>query len=157
MASHPHARAVEIVPMRLGDLDQVMEIERTSFPNPWSRQIFIEELEREWAHLEVVKERSARGQRVVAFCNYWLVRDEVHLLNIAADPNTRRRGHAARLLCHIIVSARRRACRFVTLEVRKSNRGAIKLYRSFGFRAVGIRQCYYAEDGEDAIVMLLDL
>ena len=157
MASNPRTRATEIVPMRLADLDQVMEIERLSFPNPWSRQIFIEELEREWAHLEVVKERSGRGQRVVAFCNYWLVRDEVHLLNIAADPTARRQGHAARLLAHIVIGARRRSCRFVTLEVRKSNRGAIKLYRSFGFRAVGVRHSYYVEDGEDAIVMLLDL
>jgi ribosomal-protein-alanine N-acetyltransferase len=152
MASHPRWRA-EIAPMRLADLDQVMEIERLCFPNPWSRQVFIEELEREWAHLEVVRE----GPRVFAFANYWLVRDEVHILNVAVDPTARRRGHAARLLAHIIVSSRRRACRFVTLEVRKSNRGALKLYRSFGFRAVGIRRNYYVEDGEDAIVMLLDL
>jgi ribosomal-protein-alanine N-acetyltransferase len=157
VASNPRQRATEIAPMRLSDLEQVMEIERLSFPNPWSRQIFIEELEREWAHLEVVRERTPRGARVVAFCNYWLVRDEVHLLNIAADPGARRQGHAARLLAHVIVSSRRRACRFVTLEVRRSNRGAIKLYRSFGFRAVGVRHAYYVEDGEDAIVMLLDL
>ncbi len=143
--------------MRLADLDQVMEIERLSFPNPWSRQIFIEELEREWAHLEVMRERTARGSRVVAFCNYWLVRDEVHLLNIAASPEARRRGHAARLLAHIVVTARKLRCRFITLEVRRSNLGAIKLYRSFGFRAVGLRRAYYAEDGEDAVVMLLDL
>lgn len=152
MATHPRQR-LEITPMRLADLDQVMEIERVCFPNPWSRQVFIEELEREWAHLEVVRE----GPRVVAFCNYWLVRDEVHILNVAVDPTARRRGHAARLLAHIVVSARRRACRFVTLEVRKSNRGALKLYRSFGFRAIGVRANYYVEDGEDAIVMLLDL
>lgn len=143
--------------MRSADLDEVMDIERRSFPNPWSRQIFIEELEREWAHLEVVREVSPRGERVVAFCNYWLVRDEVHLLNIASRPETRRSGHAAQLLAHIIVLGRRGKCRFITLEVRRSNAGAVKLYRSFGFRPVGIRRAYYVEDGEDAIVMLLDL
>ena len=157
MATNPAALRHEIVPMRLADLDEVLEIERGSFPNPWSRQVFLEELEREWAHLEVVRERDAHGSRVVAFCNYWLVRDEIHLLNIASDPRERRQGHAARLLAHIVVIARRLKCRFITLEVRRSNRGAIKLYRCFGFRPVGIRRAYYVEDGEDAVVMLLDL
>jgi len=139
--------------MRASDLDDVMEIERLAFKNPWSRQIFIEELERAWAHLDVARD----GARVSAFCNYWVVRDEVHLLNIAVHPTARRRGHAARLLAHIIDFGRRQRCRYITLEVRRSNRGAVKLYRSFGFRPVGIRAHYYVEDGEDAIVMLLDL
>jgi ribosomal-protein-alanine N-acetyltransferase len=152
MARQP-ARRSEIGRMRASDLDAVMEIERLGFKNPWSRQIFIEELERSWAALEVVRD----GARVVAFCNYWLVRDEVHLLNIAVHPDARHQGHAARLLAHIIDYGRCHSCRYITLEVRRSNRGAVKLYRSFGFRPIGLRPHYYAEDGEDAIVMLLDL
>jgi len=153
MARQPSGRRTEIGPMCASDLDEVMEIERLAFRNPWSRQIFIEELERTWAHLEVARD----GARVAAFCNYWLVRDEVHLLNIAVHPDARHRGHAARLMAHIIDFGRRHRCRYITLEVRRSNRGAVKLYRSFGFRPVGIRAHYYVEDGEDAIVMLLDL
>jgi [ribosomal protein S18]-alanine N-acetyltransferase len=153
MARSTRARRYEMTPMRAADLDEVMEIERLSFPNPWGRQIFIEELEREWAHLRVVRDEG----KVVAFCNYWVVRDEVHLLNVAVHPDHRGKAHAARLLADLIDSAKRRRCRYVTLEVRRSNRGAVKLYRSFGFRPVGIRAHYYAEDGEDAIVMLLDL
>jgi len=65
--------------------------------------------------------------------------------------------HASRLLAHIIETGRVRKCRFVTLEVRRSNAAAARLYRRFGFRAVGVRPNYYAEDQEDAIVMLLDL
>lgn len=141
--------------MRAADLDEVMEIERLSFKSPWSRQIFIEELERPWAYLQVV--RVGPPFRVVGFCNFWLVRDEVHLLNIAIHPDERHFGHAARLIAHIVDFARRHECRYVTLEVRRSNRGAVKLYRSFGFRSVGIRPHYYVEDGEDAIVMLLDV
>lgn len=144
--------------MRLSDLDDVMEIERLSFRAPWSRQIFIEELDRDWAYVDVVRERLGPGKsQVRAFSNYWLVRDEVHILNIASHPGERRKGHASRLLQHIIEFARRHACRYITLEVRRSNHGAIKLYRSFGFRAVGIRPNYYVEDHEDAIVMLLEL
>src|SRR5688572_32877346 len=102
MAQNPKNRRVEICPMRLGDLDEVMEIERLSFRAPWSRQVFIEELERDWAHVDVIRERQARGGRVVGFCNYWLVRDEVHILNVAIHPDERRKGHGERLLVHVI-------------------------------------------------------
>ena len=144
-----------IEPMKAADLDAVMEIERVSFRSPWSRQVFLEELEREWAHVDVLRER-ARGV-VLAFVNYWLVRDEVHVLNVATDPARRREGHAARLIEHVVAFAHRHRCRYLTLEVRRSNQPAIRLYRKYGFRPVGIRPNYYVEDNEDAIVMLLDL
>jgi ribosomal-protein-alanine N-acetyltransferase len=118
-------------------------------------RLLLEEMGREWAHVDVVRDRV--GLNVVAFSNYWVVADEVHLLNLATHPEARRAGHASRLLAHIIEVGRTRSCRFVTLEVRRSNAAATRLYRRFGFRAVGIRPNYYAEDQEDAIVMLLDL
>ncbi len=151
-------RKVEVSPMQRADLEEVIEIERHAFRSPWSRQIFQEELDREWAYLEVLRERQRDGQsRVVAFCNYWLVRDEVHLLNIATHPDHRRHGHARALMAHVVNFARRHRCRYVTLEVRRSNQGAIDLYGEFDFQAVGIRPKYYVEDQEDAVVMLLEL
>jgi ribosomal-protein-alanine N-acetyltransferase len=144
-----------IEPMKLSDLDAVMEIERVSFRSPWSRQVFLEEMSRDWAHVDVV--RDAASRLVVAFGNYWLVADEVHVLNLATLPQARRAGHASRMLAHMIDFARRELCRYVTLEVRRSNAAALRLYRRFAFRAVGVRPNYYAEDQEDAIVMLLDL
>ena len=144
--------------MQRADLEQVLEIELHAFRSPWSRQIFLEELDREWAYLEVLRERQRDGvSRVVAFCNYWLVRDEVHLLNIATHPDHRRHGHARALMGHVVDFASRHRCRYVTLEARRSNQGALDLYREFGFEAVGIRPKYYAEDQEDAVVMLLEL
>jgi ribosomal-protein-alanine N-acetyltransferase len=155
MAVSKAPQAFLIEPMRRGDLDAVVEIERVSFRSPWSGQVFLEELARDWAHVDVV--RDAAGGEVVAFGNYWLVADEVHLLNVATDPRSRRSGHASRMLAHIIDFGRRHDCRLVTLEVRRSNAAALRLYRRFAFRAVGVRPNYYAEDQEDAIVMLLDL
>jgi ribosomal-protein-alanine N-acetyltransferase len=163
--------------MELTDLDDMMEIERLSFRAPWSRQVFVEELDREWAYVEVICERAPQprarrgkttnellearassGRRaVLGFINYWLVRDEVHILNLAIHPDQRRRGHASRLLAHVIDFARREVCRYITLEVRRSNHGAIHVYRKYGFRPVGVRPNYYVEDNEDAIVMLLEL
>ncbi|MDB4983818.1 MAG: ribosomal-protein-alanine acetyltransferase [Myxococcales bacterium] len=144
-----------IEPMQAADLDAVMEIERLSFRSPWSRQVFVEELGRDFAHVDLVRD-SATGE-VVAFGNYWLVADELHILNVSTHPRARRAGHATRLLAHMIDFARREICRCLTLEVRRSNVAAQRLYRRFAFRAIGVRPHYYAEDQEDAIVMLLDL
>ena len=155
MAVNKLPQAFDIEPMRLADVDEVMAIEKSSFRSPMTAQLLLEEMGREWAHIDIVRDRALRS--VLAFTNYWVVADEVHLLNLATHPEARRAGHASRLLAHIIEVGRDRRCRFVTLEVRRSNAAASRLYRRFGFRAVGIRPNYYAEDQEDAIVMLLDL
>ena len=155
MAVNKLQTAFDVEPMRLADVDAVMAIEKVSFRSPMTAQLLLEELGREWAYIDVVRDRLRRN--VVAFTNYWVVADEVHLLNLATHPEERRAGHASRLLAHIIEVGRTRSCRFVTLEVRRSNAAAARLYRRFGFRAVGVRPNYYAEDQEDAIVMLLDL
>jgi ribosomal-protein-alanine N-acetyltransferase len=156
MATRERQRRFEIVPMKAGDLDEIMDIERVSFRAPWSRQVFVEEFDRDWAYVDVLKERKPDAL-VLAFVNYWLVRDEVHVLNVATRPDARKLGHGSRLLEHVIAFANRHKCRYVTLEVRRSNAGAIRLYRKYGFRPVGVRPNYYVEDNEDAIVMLLEL
>jgi ribosomal-protein-alanine N-acetyltransferase len=76
---------------------------------------------------------------------------------VATHADARRRGHAARLVSHVVDFARRHTCRYVALEVRRSNDAAIRLYRAHGFRPVGVRPRYYSDDGEDAIVMLLEM
>jgi ribosomal-protein-alanine N-acetyltransferase len=141
--------------MRESDLDQVMDIEQCSFRSPWSRPVFLEELARPWAFLDVI--RTADNSRVLAFCNYWRVADEVHLLKVASHPDARGLGLGARLLGHIVGFGRRHDCRLVTLEVRRSNDTAQRLYRRFGFKSVGIRPNYYNDDNEDALVMMLEL
>src|SRR5439155_22816685 len=120
-------------PMRVADVDVVMDNGKGSFRSPMTAQLLLEEMGRDWARIDVVRDRARRD--VVAFSNYWIVADEVHLVNLATHPEARRAGHASRLLAHIIEVGRTRSCRFVTLEVRRSNAAAIRLYRRFGFRA----------------------
>lgn len=155
MAVAPRQPRYEIGPLRLADLDGLMEIEKLSFRTPWSRQVFLEEIERQWAYVDVIKQRGS--SLVLGFANYWLVRDEVHLLNLAMHPEHRRGGIGTQLVDHVVAFARKTRCRYVTLEVRRSNIAAIGLYRKFGFQAVGVRPRYYLEDGEDALVMVLEL
>jgi len=148
-------RSVVIEPMDVADLDAVMQIELLSFRAPWSRQVFLEELSRPWAYLDVI--RATPGGRVLAFCNYWRVVDEVHILKVATHPEVRRMGLGSRLLAHLLDFTRTHGCRVATLEVRRSNETAQRLYRRFGFKAVGLRPGYYADDNEDAVVMLSEV
>ncbi len=145
--------ALAIVPMRADDLDAVDEIERHSFRTPWPASVFVEELARAWARVDVARD----GNRVVGFVDYWLVTDEVHLLAIATHPDWRRRGVGRALLDHLLAFARAGGFALVTLEVRASNAPAITMYERAGFARVGLRPRYYAEDNEDAVVMTLEL
>jgi len=144
-----------ILPMSMDDLDAVHAVAVASFTSPWARDVFAEELRREWAVIRVL--RADPKEPVCAFVNFWIVRDEVHVLNLATHPVWRRRGYARMLLDDTLSFARTRGVRYVTLEVRRSNAPAIALYRSLGFVAIGVRPSYYADDNEDAIVMLLTI
>jgi len=157
MALSKLPQPVAIAPMGRDDVDAVMEVERLSFSAPWSREAIHEEMARAWARIDVVRDAEGEAGAILAFANYWLVADELHILNIATHPLARRRGYATRLLAHMIEVARQVPCRLMTLEVRRSNAAAQRLYRRFAFRAVGVRPNYYAEDNEDAVVMLLEL
>ena len=139
---------------RRSDLDRIMEIERLSFSHPWARQVFCEELDNELSFIKVIREPEAR--QVIAFINYWVVHDEIHILNVATHPAWRRRNLARQLIEHVLRCARARRARLLTLEVRRSNTPARKLYEDLGFFPVGVRPRYY-ENKEDAIVMVLTL
>ncbi len=144
--------------MRREDLDAVMAIEKMALPNPWSAELFRREMSHDWSSILVAEGEDARGQSMMmGFIIFWLVHDEVHVLNVAVDPTFRRRGVARALLAEAVARARDARAVLATLEVRRSNAAAINLYRLFGFRAVGVRSNYYADDGEDAFVMVMNL
>ena len=130
-----------------------MEIERASFAYPWSASFFIQELKVTCAHSLL----ALVGEKTVGYVIYWLLPREVDVHNLAVRPAYRRQGIGKALLQAVIDEARRQGVGRVTLEVRKSNEAAQKLYQSLGFVAKGLRKGYYSDDGEDALVMALDL
>lgn len=151
------AAATEVVAGALGagDLEAVAAIEARAYRAPWGRAALAADLELAWSRVDLAREGGAGGP-VAAFCHYWLVCDEIHILSVATDPARRRRGYARGLLGALIARGEREAYRCATLEVRASNADALALYRSLGFREVGARRRYYA-DGEDALVLRRDL
>jgi [ribosomal protein S18]-alanine N-acetyltransferase len=133
----------------LADIDAIEEIDRHSFPRPWPRATFEAELERDVGRLAVVVERD----RVIAYCNYWLVAGEVHILAIATHPDRRHVGIGAQLLAYALDDGRAVGCTLATLEVRRGNAPAIALYERAGFVIVHVRARYYVDNNEDALVM----
>ena len=145
---------IQIVPMNGDHLDEVAELERVCFPDPWSRNMLKEELENDLAAFLVALD----GQGAVAgYAGMQVVLDEGYILNVAVRPDCRRRGVAGRLLQVFLDFAKGNRLAFLTLEVRASNYPAIALYGSRGFRGAGRRKNYYEHPREDAVIMTLDL
>lgn len=144
---------LSIRPMAASDLDEVLEIERQSFPKPWTRSMFESELKNPVSFSTVLKTKSGENEKLAAYMVYWVIHGEAHILNIAVDPAFRRRGAAELLLGTALEQMRRNLVFEVFLEVRRSNEAARRLYRNFGFRESFERKNYYGD--EDAIVMTL--
>lgn len=140
--------------MKKTHLDDVVEIERYSFPTPWSREAYFHEIAgNDFAYYTV----ALLCGKVVGYCGMWVILDEAHVTTIAAHPEYRSRGLGAKLLHQLINEALLRGCNKMTLEVRPSNHHALRLYTKTGFVSHGLRPGYYADTGEDAIIMWMDL
>jgi ribosomal-protein-alanine N-acetyltransferase len=150
----PPASAVRIRRLTYSDLPQVVAIERRSFPTPWSLAMFVLELSKPSGiclAAELDTEDDADRELVgYLICSRY---DTVwHVMNVSVDPDRRRRGIASALLSHLIELVGDTEAQ-ITLEVRRSNGGAIVLYERFGFRSAGTRRRYYQDNGEDAVIM----
>ena len=138
---------VDIERLSYADLPQVIAIERRAFPTPWSLAMFVLELSKTGSHcLKAQREGAIAGYVICTpFDDVW------HLMNIAVDPERRRKGVACALMDALIAELGPDAR--LTLEVRPSNEPAITLYERYGFLAAGRRSRYYQDNGEDALIM----
>jgi ribosomal-protein-alanine N-acetyltransferase len=136
-------------PMRLEDLDEVLSIEKGSFPTPWSRNMFLEEMENRNSRLIVFKIDGA----IVGYVCFWSVLDEAHLLNIAVHPVRRNQGLGRSMMAEIEALCVKEGLKRVILEVARKNAVARSLDRQRGFHSIGFRKNYYAVTKDDAIIM----
>ncbi|MDA8352070.1 MAG: ribosomal protein S18-alanine N-acetyltransferase [Firmicutes bacterium] len=145
---------LEFRPMTLGDIPDVLQVERASFRTPWSRQAFYNELAyNQFAYYTVV----ILDGRVIGYGGMWLILEEAHITNIAIHPDYRGQGVGEKTLNYLMESARRSKALHMTLEVRVSNATAQRLYRKKGFEPTGIRPRYYSDNQEDAVIMWVKL
>lgn len=149
---------VKLRPMALSDITAVLQIERASFPTPWPLEAFYYELARPQRSICLVAESHvvAPGPVIVGDIVVWLAGSTAHVGTLAVHPNYRRRGIASCLLGNALLASMDRGLTNALLEVRMQNKQAQLLYQKFGFEVVGIREGYYQDTGEDAVLMALE-
>ncbi len=139
-----------IRPMRESDLARILDIEASCFPTPWTRGMFVDELAQDASRYWVVAD-SPWG--LLGYAGLMIVEDVGHVMNMAVRDEARGLGLGTSLLSALVDEAEARGLRRLTLEARPSNAAAIALYRSAGFCEAGLRRGYYADSGEDGLVM----
>lgn len=130
-------------------LDSLVELENKCFKIPWSRNMFLGDVDNPNAYYILL----INDDRVIGYCGLYRVLDESSITNIAVHPDFRKKGLATLMLKNIFEYCLKSSISFVTLEVRESNKDAMKLYMDNGFELVGERKNYYADNRETAILM----
>ena len=142
-----------VEPMRLEDIGAVQEIEREIFLTPWPRNAYRREIvQNRMASYIVIRD----GDELVGYAGLWKMHDEAHVTTVGVRKRDQGRGFGLALMLGLIDRAFALQARWVTLEVRASNYGAMALYEKLGFKVIGRRRGYYTDDGEDAVVMWSD-
>ncbi len=142
-----------IVRLNASHIDRMAELEKLCFSVPWSRGMIKDELQNDIGYYVGAEEDGA----LIGYAGMQIVIDEGYITNIAVDPEYRRRGIADALLAALRLRAGERALSFMSLEVRRSNLPAQRLYEKHGFIAAGVRKNYYRKPQEDAFIMTLNL
>jgi ribosomal-protein-alanine N-acetyltransferase len=145
---------IEFRKLKLRDLTAIEEIERSSYPTPWSRSMFAGELAKPSSICLGAIDLEAN--RLVGYLVISRYVDAWHVMNIAVAQDYRRRKIATRLIERLFEVTSGDGRRGYTLEVRVSNEAAIRLYESLGFKARGVRRGYYTDNREDALIMWKD-
>jgi len=144
-----YCSAVRMRPMKLSDVEKVYAIELRSYPTPWPKKCFLDELTRNrYSHYVVAMNRR---EEIVGYAGMWIIKGEAHITNVAVSPEYRRQRVADRMLVGQIEYALARRATTIYLEVRRYNIAAQRLYSRFRFVPMRVRKSYYRDNGEDAI------
>ncbi|HIA04130.1 MAG TPA: ribosomal-protein-alanine N-acetyltransferase, partial [Myxococcales bacterium] len=149
MTTRSHAD-MSFTSMTAEDIDAVVLLEQGAFADPWNTRDFVSELKNPRSNVQLL--RNSRGT-LLGHVVFWVVLDQVEVLDIAVAIEHRRQGYGRLLMEHVVAMSQKQGCNLISLEVRRSNEAAMALYEGMGFLPVAVRPKYYAHDNEDAIVM----
>ncbi len=148
---------IAISDMREENIGDILAIEHASFITPWSENMFRRELVFPFSRNLVARITAEGQEEIVGYVNYWVVAGEIHIHSIAVKKDRQRTGVASALLGEVVRRSRKEGASRATLEVRRSNEDARRLYEKFGFTLSGIRPSYYDDTKEDALIMWADM
>lgn len=135
--------------MTESDIAEIAELEKKCFAVPWSEKSFRDEMNNKLAVYLVAKDNG----HCIGYAGFWNVSGEGDITNVAVLPEYRKQGIGSMLIKNMIKTARELEIELLTLEVRKSNIAAQRLYNKYGFDIIGERKRYYSDNGEDAWIM----
>jgi ribosomal-protein-alanine N-acetyltransferase len=133
-------------------IDEILVIESSTHSAPWSRKSFENELEHKYGVFNIALVEG----KVIGYGGTWVLVDEAHVTNVVVSPEFRGQGIGRKLMNEMLVKAREKGAVCATLELRKSNEVALKLYESMGFKMATVRNADYPDNQEDALVMMMD-
>lgn len=142
---------ITIKPMEKSEVNEVLNIEQEAYgDHHWSKDSFYNELSNNLAHYFCAFDSKGK---LVGYAGCWQIIDEAHITNIAVKPDLQRKKIGEALLNKLLQECYKNEIKYITLEVRKSNKAAIKLYEKYGFKSLGLRKGYYQNNNEDALIM----
>lgn len=136
--------------MKPEDLDEVVEIENASFSTPWTKQGFLEALEKDYYCFVVAK---MQDESIAGYCGFYQTGEEADIINVAVSEQYRCNGIGFKMINYLMQIGNERDVLDYTLEVRRGNTSAIRLYEKCGFESVGYRRDFYRNPTEDACIM----
>ena len=142
-----------IISPQLSQLDEILEIENSSFEKPWKRSQLMDDIRN---NIDSENWVFVQDEKVVGYIFGWIIQNEFHLHNIAVHPNYLRKKIGQKLINHIISRVADQKVNVILLEVSVHNFSAQKCYQSLGFVQTGIRKDYYSK-GDDAILYNLEI
>lgn len=137
----------------VADVEDIVEIEAGSFPDPWDRELFLEALNSQSKNVLI----CLSDEDISGFIVFEKVLDEGHITDLAVKKEFRRRGIASKLISHVLDAAGKEGIKEIFLEVRDTNEAAMDLYSRFGFKKIGDRKAYYSRSGGNAVIMSLKI
>ncbi|GEL76654.1 ribosomal protein S18-alanine N-acetyltransferase [Tenuibacillus multivorans] len=145
---------INVREMTIDDLPEVIVIENQSFQTPWKKRDFLYDLiKNKFSHYLIIE----IDDQIIGYCGIWIVLEAAQITNIAVSPDERGNRYGEKLFQEVLQYTKAKGATELSLEVRQSNIVAQRLYEKFGLKAVGTRESYYQDDGEDALVMWVKL
>jgi len=148
--------------MQERDLNEIVALEQISFAEPWTRKMFLGELQGNTfatnlvARAKCPEDDTITDGTLLGYVMFWVVFEELHIMNLAVRPELRRQGIGKELVRQALTIGSAQGIRTALLEVRSSNIAAQALYESLGFKRGGVRRGYYERPHEDAVIMILE-
>ena len=139
---------VTVREMTEGDIKDIAQLEKECFSEPWSENSLRDELTNETARFYVLRD----SENLLGYIGANNICNEFYITNVAVNSKCRGKGYGKILVNHLIKQGEAERAFFITLEVRKSNENAIKLYEKCGFKLIGERKNFYSKPTEDALI-----